>query len=316
VPARRRRRHTVRHERRGAEAPRGGTATHCICHGGGDRCQHVDDDGQPCGTSAKAPKGGTATHCVLHGGGNRCQHVDDDGQACPTSAEAPKGGTATHCVNHGGGDRCQHADHDYPPCAIEPYPRPLAKFLLDGDKVCWQHYYGAAGPCRAIRRELVMLGALLCGVNRAMELEACYLGHDFTVKSCQLLRRPDMMFKFPSFGLLLECDENAHRDRQLASEESHLGVIRQWLSEHHGLDRLYVVRVNPDGHKPMFVKRSASNSEQVWEPTKHCEQKMHAIFERLGPVVNAGLDDNLAWIERTFSGTASGESVVTEFMFF
>jgi len=182
--------------------------------------------------------------------------------------------------------------------------------------VCWQHYYGAVGQCRAIRRELVMLGALLCGVDRATELDACYLGHDFNVKSCQLLRRPDMMFRFASFGLLIECDENAHRDRQLASEESHLGVIRQWLREQHGLDRLYVVRVNPDGRKPMFVKKTATNGEPVWEPTEHCEDKMHAIFERLGPVINAGLDSDLAWIESTFSGTASGESVVTEFMFF
>lgn len=162
----------------------------------------------------------------------------------------------------------------------------------------------------------MLLGALLCNVERAVDLEACYLGHDFTVKSCQLLRRPDMMFRFSSFGLLIECDENAHRDRHLASEESHLGVIRQWLKETHGLDRLYVVRVNPDGRKPMFVRKMATNGEPVWEPTNYCEGKLQTVFQQLRPVIDAGLDDDLLWVEKTFTGTESGEAVVNKFIFY
>ena len=125
-----------------------------------------------------------------------------------------------------------------------------------------------------------------------------------------------MMFRFASFGLLIECDEHAHRDRKLVAEESHLAVIRQWLLDEHGLERMYVVRINPDGARPMFVRKAATNGEPIWKPTEHCDAKLQQVFVRLRPVLDAGLDDDEGWIEGTFAGTASGEPVVTEYVFY
>ena len=45
-----------------------------------------------------------------------------------------------------------------------------------------------------------------------------YVGHDFTLKACHLIRRPDMLFMFPNFGVLLEVDEHAHRAAVRESE--------------------------------------------------------------------------------------------------
>jgi len=216
---------------------------------------------------------------------------------------------------HGGGIRCGHDDHDHAASSIVPFPRPYACFEHDGQRLCWQHFHGVAG-CRAIRRELVLLGAILCDCPRGEELERAYLGHDFTLRSCQLLRRPDMLFAFASFALLIECDEHGHRDRSLASEDLHLGVVRQWLAEHHGLERLYMLRVNPDGRAPMFARSLATNGEPVWEPTSVGEDKMRQVLARLSPVIASGLADDRAWVDATFAPSDSGEPVVLDQMFF
>jgi len=125
-----------------------------------------------------------------------------------------------------------------------------------------------------------------------------------------------MLFAFESFALLIECDEHGHRDRSLASEDLHLGVIRKWLVEHHGLERLYMLRVNPDGRAPMFARSLTTHGEPVWEPTEAGEEKMRQVLEHLAPVVEAGLDDNRAWIDATFAPNDSGEPVVLDRMFF
>jgi hypothetical protein len=160
----------------------------------------------------------------------------------------------------------------------------------------------------------VLLGAILCNADRAHELHAAYLGHDFYVKSCQLLRRPDMLFAFTEFAVLIECDEHAHRDRKLWSEESHLTVIHDWLIETHELDKLFVLRVNPDGSQPMFKRTIASNQEQVWEPTSHGLEKLPKILAHLKPVFDAGLDNDKDWLTTTFAGSST--NVVTTRLFF
>ena len=54
---------------------------------------------------------------------------------------------------------------------------------------------------------------LLSGLDPALgePLKQAYIGHDFNVKSCQLLRRPDMLFIFDRFALLIEVDEHQHK---------------------------------------------------------------------------------------------------------
>lgn len=256
--------------------------------------------------------GAPAMWCRFHGGGIRCEHFDAVEGACIKIALGDGSGRRPKfCRAHGGSRRCDHPDHDHPPSEIEPYPRPPACFKLNGKFLCWQHYHANAG-CRAIRRELVLLGHVLCNCPPAVQ--QAYLGHDFNVRLCALLRRPDMLFAFESFALLIECDENGHRDRNLEAEESHLAVIRQWLQEHHDLDQLYMLRVNPDGKKPMFAKMTTRNGEQVWVPTATGEAKMAHVIDHLAPVLKAGADDDREWIESTFATAVDG--VVTSHLFF
>ena len=131
----------------------GGKAIYCVKHGGGPRCQVPD-----CPTSAKCDgQGGKAIYCVKHGGGALCQVPD-----CPTYAHGDgQGGKAIYCKKHGGGRRCPHPDHGK--TRFEPFP-PLA-LPIDDEKMCSQHFsmrVNKTKTCRAIRREKLCLGSLLC----------------------------------------------------------------------------------------------------------------------------------------------------------
>ena len=52
---------------------------------------------------------GIENMCVTHGGGERCQHVQDDGTMCkaPASHSTDNTGLQQRCVEHFGGNRCQ-----------------------------------------------------------------------------------------------------------------------------------------------------------------------------------------------------------------
>ena len=64
-------------------------------------------------------------------------------------------------------------------------------------QLCHQHYYmDTSNTCKAKRREIVLLGSVLTGMERSVEMGEALVGHDFVVKSCHLLRRPDMLFWF------------------------------------------------------------------------------------------------------------------------
>ena len=153
------------------------------------------------------------------------------------------------------------------------------------------------GTCRAIRRELLCLGNLYANIPNYLDLtheefEQYYEGNDFNVKSCKLIRRPDMLFTFPQYAVLIELDENAHKNRSEISEIEHLEVIKKWLFENRGLEYMCVLRINPDGKNPMFKKIYSSNSEPIWKPTEYFEEKMPEIFEVLKE-----------WMHYSFNGT-------------
>ena len=147
-------------------------------------------------------------------------------------------------------------------------------------------------------------------------MEDAYLGHDFNVRACELMKRPDMLFGFSKFALLIEIDEHAHRGRDLMSELSHLEVIREWLKNKHSLERLYVLRVNPDGRMPMFKRSMATNGEQIWSPTPVGETKMQQVVEYLSPVIRAGLESDSAWIDECFGACPPGIPVHLGRLFF
>jgi len=198
---------------------------------------------------------------------------------------------------------------------FEPFP-PLAHFKIDDEKMCWQHYYMRVNKtCRAIRREILCLGSLLASLPSMLgltheEFDKYYVGHDFNVSSCKLIRRPDMLFCFPMFAILLEIDEHAHRSYTELNELEHLDVIRRWVVDTYGLNHMYVLRVNPDGRQPMFKKTVTSNQEQLWKPTEHCEAKMASVCERLVPWMRKALGTTLpqelvdasqgVWVETMF----------------
>jgi len=117
-----------------------------------------------------------------------------------------------------------------------------------------------------------------------------YVGNDFNVSSCKLIRRPDMLFRMPNFAILLEIYEHGHRSYTEINEMEHLDVIRRWVLDTYGLNHMYVLRVNPDGRQPMFRKMLAKNGEQVWKPTEHCETKMATVCEQLVPWIRYGID--------------------------
>jgi len=209
-------------------------------------------------------------------------------------------------MRHGGGRRCEHPEHDYlrnNPNAIELVP--YAGFKNDeGKYLCWQHFYSGVNPCRAIRREKLFLGHLLCILPQLLDMsheafQHYYLGNDFNVRSCSLQRRPDMLFNFPKCAVLFEFDEKGHSDREELSEISHLMVIQQWCRETLGKDRIYVVRINPDGRHPMFRKKcngpptgidmDGYRRELVWEPTEHFMTKMEVIQSALREIVHSAI---------------------------
>ena len=155
--------------------------------------------------------------------------------------------------------RCDHSDHDWQRVK-DPYEIGLGSFVGDnGERLCWAHYYQDSRNCRAIRREKIYLGHLITILPGHLnlthaEFEEYYIGNDFTLSSCQLKRRPDMLFNFPKCAVLLEFDENGHRNRDEMGEMSHLTVIQQWCADRLGKNNLYVFRINPDGIDPMSKK--------------------------------------------------------------
>jgi len=200
--------------------------------------------------------------------------------------------------------RCTHTDHDWArETNVADIPR--AHFRGDGgEPLCWQHFYNEARMCRAIRREKIYLGNLIAVLPNYLhlshdEFDQYYLGNDFNVSSCQLKRRPDMLFNFPRCAVLLEFDENGHRDRSEMSELSHLMVIKKWCEDELNQPNLYVFRINPDGNEPMFAKKNNGPStgldidgmrrEQVWEPTEYFKPKLEKILPVLVNTINAAI---------------------------
>ena len=81
-------------------------------------------------------------------------------------------------------------------------------------------------------------GIVFGGLDRVVEdlshaeFDQYAMNHDKNVRSCKLLRRPDLLFCFGFFAVLFEFDENnGHRDRTELSEIEHLEVIRRYVKE-------------------------------------------------------------------------------------
>ena len=123
-----------------------------------------------------------------------------------------------------------------------------------------------------------------------------------------------MLFRFPNFCILLEIDEHSHSSRCELYEMSHLEVIRRWCLENKGLDKMFVLRVNPDGNKPMFSKYNSSNKESMWKPTEHFIPKFERICtDYLVPVVQLAMHGQAIDVAHMFEGSVQGTKVVKLF---
>ena len=254
----------------------GTTTTHCVRHGGGRRCQEAD-----CTRGAEG-NGTTTTHCKRHGGGYRCQ-----AEGCSSSASSNcRGSATTHCVQHGGGPRCEHPDHQ------AWTENNAAGFKHGGVFLCHQHWLGTftdGRACRAIRKEILFLGNLVANLSTSVgmtvaEFDASY-AHDTNLRSCHLLRRPDLLFTLPHLAIMVEFDERGHSGYTESQELSHIEVIRGNLAER-GVPYLYVLRVSDRG---MFKRQRCGNGEEVWVPTDAFAAGSATIYERLRPWFRAGL---------------------------
>ena len=140
-------------------------------------------------------------------------------------------------------------------------------------------------------RELLFLGSILCHDHREVELRDHYVGSDFNVFSCDLKRRPDMLFRFKNFALLIEFDEdNGHQHRKEGDELVHLQVISKWIQKTYDLEHVHVIRVNPDGPNPMYKQSKTTNGEPLWMLTSDGQKKTRYFLSQLCSVINSWLD--------------------------
>jgi hypothetical protein len=114
---------------------------------------------------------------------------------------------------------------------------------------------------------------------------------------------PDELLSFKSFTTLVEIDEHEHLDRTLESELNHLGIIYKGLD----MPPFVVIRINPDGKKPMFVERytgalletptkhkgDVRTHEPMWFPSEHFQEKLDTILVRILPIYQAAMCDKL-----------------------
>jgi hypothetical protein len=101
----------------------------------------------------------------------------------------------------------------------------------------------------------------------------------------------------------VEIDEDEHMCRTLESELNHLGIIYKGLN----MPPLVVIRINPDGKEPIFVEKykgapldkpakhkgTHRHFEPVWYPSKHFQKKLDIIIDRVLPIYQPAMSDEL-----------------------
>jgi hypothetical protein len=279
--------------------PGQGVVTHC------GRCKSatmVNVTGRRCSCGVQPyfgyPGGRQATHC------NQCRtpgmrNIRDKrcscGRARPLFGVA--GSAATHCVACREPVHVVMAGHWCKGEIVHGHDTPTpARFKLDGQWLCWgcaKEKTGATGRnhCRAIRREYIFLGDLLTrclpaelGLAPGRPLHTYQ--HDRAVLSCHSISRPDLTFVLPNFLIVVEFDEGGHTNRSIISELQHLEVIRQWAREVHGLQYVYVLRIDERGlFRRIYTGGQTGVStqprEMMWQPTDLFDICIQAVAGRL-----------------------------------
>jgi hypothetical protein len=277
-------------------------ATHCT------RCRTddmVNVTGKRCHCGSATPyfgyHDGPATHC------KRCKKTDMTdvrSRKCSCGRARPQygtqGGTATHCFV------CKEKNmvNVKEKFCTDPlnlhhtdgHPNTIARFHHKAEWLCWgcwMHKTGSSGhkPCRAVRREHIFLGQLLThelpqalGLSPLQKLHEYY--HDRSVLSCHTICRPDLTFVLPNFLVVVEFDESGHVNRTSLSELQHLEIVRVWARDTHGLQFMYVLRIDERGlFRKTYTGGHTGNRKQprelVWTPTTAFPQCIRAVAGRL-----------------------------------
>jgi len=212
------------------------------------------------GCENQAQKGGV---CIKHGAKTkRCQI-----EGCEKIAL--KGGL---CIAHGGGHRCSRADY-HPLDAIPPH----AGFKKDGQRYC-HSCFAYLFPDLAkmqVRQEHLILAEIQ---RRLPELAEFFTVWDCAVPNSCTLKKPDLLYDMWTWYLQFEVDEwgNLHEDNR-----ERLREINEAMGDRPGI----VIRVNPNGTKPMLSKRQTTAGNYGYQATTHFESKMDQLESFVRKVV-------------------------------
>ena len=229
----------------------------CVGHGGGRRCTTTG-----CTRSAVGP----TDNCKTHGGGRRCAITD-----CARSAQWPTG----LCVEHHGGKRCSnllaHPVSFGPPDTL--YHADRAAGLCFG---CHMHQLPEKHIWYPRREQL-----LVAEIQRRLSIElekATTLVHDCPIQGSCAMVRPDLFYDFLQGWLSIECDEGG---------EAHTETANKYDTIYHGLAnrRGLILRINPDGPQPLFVKGGLAGQGKAYSASMHFSSKMEMIEQKLKQMI-------------------------------
>jgi hypothetical protein len=242
--------------------PRGGNKF-CVRHGGGKICSHIEN-GRKCKKAAQ----GTTDFCKGHNGGRRCSH-----KGCPTAANLP----FFTCILHGGAykcktEGCEHSkyslEYEYcfsckggPRCSIEDCNDAVASKMLcrshGGGKrcsncevnlingrynpYCTYCYYELNGiPPRTFKlRERHFHDYFKENVFSDLKYR-----YDLQIDGGCSKRRPDWFIDRKTHSIIVECDEDSHKDRDNLCERARMSEIFEDLGDR----PIVFIRFNPDSY--------------------------------------------------------------------
>ena len=106
--------------------------------------------------------------------------------------------------------------------------------------------------------------------ERVPELTQFFMSCDKSIPGGCSLHRPDLLYEMLLFWLSIECDENGH-----GQSKHKYDLIQNSMGGRHGI----LLRINPDGAKPMFKRKRLRDGTEVYQASEHFNEKMDTIEE-------------------------------------
>ena len=96
--------------------------------------------------------------------------------------------------------------------------------------------------------------------------------------------RPDLFYDFLQGWLSIECDEGGEAHTETVGKYD---MIYQGLANRRGL----VLRINPDGTEPMFVRKGLISQGRAYSASRYFDEKMDIVEEQLKQMIDRILGD-------------------------